>query len=268
MLDLIKVTDCTGLASYEVPYAKVDPTASEGTDGDVPEESEPEFGTVELKPRLFDLITYVSRRIKKMSPLLYESKIRDAVDRALRRILIKMVTNKVLASDLAESKPVVAKSGAELFTPTLLSDIILSYGGDESVDGAATLVLPKADLKAFAAVRGTNEYLPVYSIVPDTANASTGIIKDNNGLSCRYCLDKYVPALSTATLSADVPVKGMFYGSLETAVEMGLWGDLDVTVDESYQFGKKLLSVLGEVMADADVVVQNGVIVVSATLSA
>ena len=42
------------------------------------------------------------------------------------------------------------KSGAFLQA----SRIILAYGGDEGVDGAAVLVLPKEDLKAFAAVRG------------------------------------------------------------------------------------------------------------------
>ena len=157
---------------------------------------------------------------------------------------------------------VTGASGAALFTPNFLSDIILAYGGDEGVDGAAVLVLPKEDLKAFAAVRGKNEYLPVYSIIPDAANPSMGVIKDNNGLSCRYCLNKNVPALSTATLSTTAK-KGMFYGNPQCA-EMALWGGVDVSVNDGYKFGEGLLTILGEVTADADVTTPKGFVVVSA----
>ena len=261
-LDLIKITDCTGMASYKVAYMVDDPTAAAGTEGTVAGESEPTFGSVEFKPTLFNLISYISREIRKQSPLQYESKVKEAVTRALRRILSKRVVDKVLASDLNSVKEVTAASGAALFTPSLLSDIILSYGGDEGVDGAAALVLPKADLKAFAAVRGKNEYLPVYSIIPDASNPSMGVIKDNNGLSCRYCLNKNVPALSTAALSTEA-TKGMFYGNPQCA-ELALWGGLDVTVNDGYKFGEGLLTILGEVTGDANVTVKNGFVVVSA----
>lgn len=265
-LDLIKITDCTGMASYKVAYMVDDPTAAAGTEGTVPTESEPTFGSVEFKPSLFNLIAYISREIRKQSPLQYESKVNESVTRALRRILSKIVVDKVLASDLNTTKELTAASGAALFTPSLLSDIILSYGGDEGVDGAAALVLNKADLKAFAAVRGTNEFLPVYSIVPDASNPSGGVIKDNNGLSCRYCLNKNVTALSTATLGTNA-VKGMFYGNPQCA-ELALWGGLDVTVNDGYKFGEGLLTILGEVMGDANVTVKNGFVVVSAKKSA
>lgn len=265
-LDLIKITDCTGMAAYKVAYMIDDPTAAAGTEGTIPSESEPTFGSVEFKPSLFNLIAYISREIRKQSPLLYESKVNESVTRALRRILSKLVIDRVLTSDLNTVKTVTAASGSALFTPSLLSDIILSYGGDEGVDGAAALVLNKADLKAFAAVRGTNEYLPVYSIVPDASNPSGGVIKDNNGLSCRYCLNKNVPALSTATLSSTA-TKGMFYGNPQCA-ELALWGGLDVTVNDGYKFGEGLLTILGEVMGDANVTVKNGFVVVSATKSA
>ena len=264
-LDLIKITDCTGMASYKVAYMVDDPTAAAGTEGKVPAESEPTFDSVEFKPSLFSLISYISREIRKQSPLQYESRVNESVTRALRRILSKLVIDKVLASDLNTVKEVSAASGAALFTPSLLSDIILSYGGDEGVDGAAALVLNKADLKAFAAVRGTNEFLPVYSIVPDASNPSGGVIKDNNGLSCRYCLNKNVPALSTATLTAN-GTKGMFYGNPQCA-ELALWGGLDVTVNDGYKFGEGLLTILGEVMGDANVTVKNGFVVVTAKLA-
>lgn len=261
-LDLIKITDCTGMASYKVAYMTADPTAAAGTDGSVPTESEPTFGSVELKPSLVSLISYISREIRKQSPLQYEQKVNESTTRALRRYLSKMAVDAALASNLNSTLTLSGASGAALFTPSLLSDIILAYGGEEGVDGAAALVLNKADLKAFAAVRGKNEYLPVYSITPDASNPSMGIIKDNNGLSCRYCLNKNVPALSTASLSSTAK-KTMFYGNPK-CLEMAMWGGVEVNVNEGYKFGEGLLSIRGEATADADVTVKDGFVVVAA----
>lgn len=265
-LDLIKITDCTGMASYKVAYMVSDAVAAAGTEGTVPSESEPAFGSVELKPSVVSLISYISREIRKQSPLQYEQKVNESTTRALRRHLSKNAIDAALASQLTTSHPLTGATGAALFTPTLLSDIILAYGGDEGVEGAAVLVLNKADLKAFAAVRGKNEYLPVYSIVPDPANPSMGVIKDNQGLSCRYCLNKNVPALSTATLSSTA-TKTMLYGNPQ-CLEMAMWGGVEVDVNEGYKFGEGLLTIRGEATASADVTVKNGFVVVTATKSA
>ena len=261
-IDLIKITDATGMAAYKVAYLSADGEAAARTEGAALGESNPTFGSVELKPQLKGIIAYISREIRKQSPLQYEQKVNESVRRSLRRILSQLAITKVMASGLNTVMNVTGASGAALFTPNFLSDIILAYGGDEGVDGAAVLVLPKEDLKAFAAVRGKNEYLPVYSIVPDAANPSMGVIKDNNGLSCRYCLNKNVPALSTATLNTTAK-KGMFYGNPQCA-EMALWGGVDVNVNDGYKFGEGLLTVMGEVTADADVTTPNGFVVVSA----
>lgn len=262
LIDLIKITDCTGMATYKVPYEASDPDAADFTDGQAPSESEPTFGSVELTPKLAGLIAYISREIRKQSPALYEEKVQAAVRRALRRILSKKAVTALLASGLNTTMDLTGATGKELFTPTLLSDIILSYGGDEGVDGVAYLMLNKNDLKAFAAVRGTNEFLPVYSITPDTANPSLGTIKDNNGLSCRYCLNKNITSLATAALNGTAK-KTMVYGNPQ-CLEMGLWGGVEVNVNEGYKFGEGLLTIRGEVMADTNVTVKNGFVVVTA----
>lgn len=260
-IDLVKITDCTGMASYKVAYVASESTAGKITEGQVPGESVPGFGSVELKPSSVGLIAYISEEIRNQSPLLYEEKVQEIVRKALRQKLSEMAIEKCLASSLNVELPVTGASGAALFTPHLLSDIILAYGGDEGVDGAAVLTLNKADLKAFAAVRGKNEYLPVYSIVPDTANPSMGVIKDNNGLSCRYCLNQHVPALSTSNLTAE-GTRGMFYGNPQCA-EMALWGGVKVAVNEGYKFGEGLLTIKGSATADTNVTVKDGFIVVT-----
>ena len=210
------------------------------------------------------------RALAKQSPLNYEEKVRESARRALRRKLNAVAANAILASTLNTAHALEADKsatkGSVLFDEKLLSNIILAYGGDEGVEGSACLYLNKADLLAFAAIRGKNEYLPVYSITPDAANPSTGIIKDNNGLSCRYCLSKDLTALSTATLTTTA-TKHMFYGNPQCA-ELALWGGFEVEVNEGYKFAEGLLTVRGEVTADVDVTVKNGFVVVTAKKAA
>ena len=267
LIDLIKITDCTGMASYKVAVMTADATASQiTTEGTAPTESEPTFAEVSFTPANFGTLAYVSKEIRKQSPLAYEEKVNESARRALRKKLTSVAAAAAIASDLndsyALSAAASATTGAALFDQNLLSNIILAYGGDEGIDGQAVLFLNKADLKAFAAVRGTNEFLPVYSIIPDAATPSTGVIKDNNGLSCRYCLCSDVTALSTLTL-ATTAKKTMFYGNPQS-IELGLWGGFDVAVSEEYKFAEGLLTVRGEVTGDVEVTVKNGVVVVTA----
>ena len=226
LIDLIKITDCTGMASYKVAVMTAAATASQiTTEGTAPTEREPTFAEVSFTPANFGTLAYVSKEIRKQSPLAYEEKVNESARRALRKKLTSVAAAAAIASDLndsyALSAAASATTGAALFDQNLLSNIILAYGGDEGIDGQAVLFLNKADLKAFAAVRGTNEFLPVYSIIPDAATPSTGVIKDNNGLSCRYCLCSDVTALSTLTL-ATTAKKTMFYGNPQS-IELGLW---------------------------------------------
>lgn len=271
LVDLLKVTDCTGMANYKVVYLSGDAAdASAITEGSSPTESEPTFGSVELTPSNYGTIGYISNEIAKQTPLNYEAKVRESARRSLRRKLNSVAVTAILASGLNESMDLSAAAsattGAAFFDGALLSNIILSYGGDEDTGGVGVLFLTKEDLKAFAAVRGKNEYLPVYSITPNAANPSTGIIKDNNGLSCRYCLSKDIKSLSTLTLTTTA-TKTMFYGVPSNA-ELALWGGFDVRVDSSYKFAEGLLAIRGEVTADVDVTVKSGFTVVKAKKAA
>ncbi len=266
LIDLLKMTELEGNAVYKVAVMTADSSANTFTEGTAPTESEPTFAEVSLTPSNVGTLAYVSRMIRKQSPLNYEEKVNESARRALRKKLTGMAVTAITASTLNDSFALSAAStattGAALFDQNLLSNIILAYGGDENVEGAAVLFLNKKDLKAFAAVRGTNEYLPVYSIIPDTATPSTGIIKDNNGLSCRYCLCSDVTALSDLSL-ATTAKKTMFYGNPQAA-ELALWGGFDVEVNDGYKFAEGLLTVRGEVLADVDVTTKGGFVVVTA----
>lgn len=266
LIDLLKITELTGMAAYKVAVMTADATSAAITEGTAPTESEPSFAEVTFTPAPVGTLAYVSKLIRKLSPLDYESKVNESARRSLRKKLTSAAVAAITASDLndsfALSAAAAATTGSVLFDQNLLSNIILAYGGDEGVDGAAVLFLNKKDLKAFASVRGTNEYLPVYSIVPDAATPSTGVIKDNNGLSCRYCICSDVTALSDLSLTTTAK-KTMFYGNPQAA-ELALWGGFDVEVSEDYKFAEGLLTVRGEVTADVDVTAKGGFVIVSA----
>lgn len=267
LIDLLKPTDCTGMAAYKVAVMTGDATASQiTTEGTAPTESEPTFDSVTFTPTQYGTIAYVSKEIRKQSPLNYEEKVTESARRSLRKVLtgvaVTAITGSTLNDKFALSAAAAATNGAVLFDQNLLSNIILAYGGDEGVDGAAVLFLNKKDLKAFAAVRGTNEYLPVYSIVPDATTPSTGVIKDNNGLSCRYCICSDVPALSDLALTTTAK-NTMFYGNPQAA-ELAIWGGYDVEVNDGYKFAEGLLTVRGEVSAAVGVTAKGGFVIVTA----
>lgn len=267
LIDLLKPTDCTGMAAYKVAVMTGDATASQiTTEGTAPTESEPTFDSVTFTPTQYGTIAYVSKEIRKQSPLNYEEKVTESARRSLRKVLtgvaVTAITGSTLNDKFALSAAAAATNGAVLFDQNLLSNIILAYGGDEGVDGAAVLFLNKKDLKAFAAVRGTNEYLPVYSIVPDATTPSTGVIKDNNGLSCRYCICSDVPALADLALTTTAK-NTMFYGNPQAA-ELAIWGGYDVEVNDGYKFAEGLLTVRGEVSAAVGVTAKGGFVIVTA----
>lgn len=265
IVDMVTVEDCTGLGSYRVAYQDSAAEAVAATAGTAPTDSPAGFKYVDLTPATFVALGYVDKGIRKQSPLAYEEKVLASARTALRRQLSKAIATAAPASALAEKLALTSSAATFSFTPSFLSDLILSYGGDESVDGGAVLFLNKADLKALAAVRGKNEYLPVYSILPDAGNPNVGVIKDNYGLSCRYCLNANVPALSTATLTTSA-TSFMFFGDPKN-ITLGLWGSADVDVSDGYKFAEGLLTVRGEVSAAADLTAKNGLVVVTAAKS-
>ena len=87
LIDLIKVTDCTGMGTYRVAYQK-DGIAAAGakTEGTAPTEADVTdmFAYVDLTPTMYATLAYVSKDIRRQSPLDYESKVVAAVRESQR----------------------------------------------------------------------------------------------------------------------------------------------------------------------------------------
>lgn len=253
IVDKVNVTDAEGMGAYKVAFEVTDPVALETAEGVEYNESEPDYATVEITPEKVTVISYISEEVQKQTPLKYEEKVKAAALRALRKKAGEIITAKVKASGITE-KVTLASATIDAHT---LRKIALSYGGDENVVGGCTLYLNKKDLLAFGDVRGTNEKKAVYEITPDTNNPNTGIIKDG-GLSVKYCINSKLTALTEAAAGD----KTMFYGVTEEAVELGLFGDYEIKVSEDFKFSQGLLAIRGSVSLGANVVKQDGVVVV------
>lgn len=241
IIDMVKIVNATGMGAYKVAYQKTDSVAGEQTEGGAYTEGEPTFAFVEITPVTQSIISYISKQVKKQTPLNYQQKVTDSALVALRKRAAKFVTDKMLASALNVALPVAA------IDATTLRKIALSYGGDESVVGAATLFLNKKDLVKFGDVRGSNEKKAIYTITPDAGNPNTGVIAEG-GLSVPYCID------------SDIPEGKMAYGQ-PYVFEFALFSDYEIAVSEDFKFDKGLLAIRGDVEFGGDVTVQGGFVI-------
>lgn len=242
IVDLVKITDASGMGAYKVAYQATDATAATQTEGAAYNESDPTFAFVEIKPQTEAVLSYISKQVRKQTPLNYQGKVNESALVALRKRAAKIITDKIIASTIN------TKINSLVLNEAALRKIAFNYGGDESIVGAATLFINKADLVTLGDVRGSDKK-PVYEITPDASNPNTGIIKDG-GLSVPYCINSN---LTAGTL---------IYGQAKN-FELALFSNYEISVSEDFAFNKGLLAIRGDVELGGDVVVNGGFVVAS-----
>jgi HK97 family phage major capsid protein len=240
IIDLVKITDASGMGAYKVAYLDGDATAATQTEGGEYNASDATFNFVEITPQTEAVISYISEQAQKQTPLNYEAKVNESALVALRKRAAKIATDKILASDLNTKLTGIA------LDEKFLRTVALSYGGDESIIGAATLFINKTDLVTLGDVRGSDKK-PVYEITPDASNPNTGVIKDG-GLSVAYCIDSNLTSGTT------------IYGQAK-CFELGLFSNYDIKVSEDFMFNKGMLAIRGSVSLGGNVVVKGGFVV-------
>lgn len=243
IVDMVKVTNCEGMGKYRVALETADATAAKQTEGAAAANSEPTFKYVDIDPETVAVLSYISKQVRKQSPLNYEAKVRAAALTALRKEAAKIITTAIItdADSLTAQVPVTA-IGADT-----LRKIALNYGGDENVVGNAVLFLNKKALVAFGDVRGSNEKKAVYEITPDASNPNTGIIKDG-GLSVKYCLN--------SNLADDKLIYGQPHN-----FELGLFSKYEINVSEDFAIDKLMLTIVGDVELGGKIVKKDGFVV-------
>jgi HK97 family phage major capsid protein len=240
IVDLVKITDASGMGAYKVAYIDTDATAATQTEGGAYNASEPTFGFVEIHPQTEAVLSYISKQTQKQTPLNYQQKVNDSALVALRKRAAKIITDKLVASTLNTAVSLSALDEKTLRT------VAFNYGGDESIVGAATLFINKTDLVALGDVRGSDKKA-VYEITPDAGNPNTGVIRDG-GLAVPYCID--------SNLTAGTLVYGQAKG-----FELALFSNYEIRVSQDFAFDKGLLATRGDVELGGDVIVKGGFVV-------
>lgn len=241
IVDMVKVTNCEGMGAYKVAYEIASAAAATHTEGAEAAASDMTYNFVEITPQTEAVVSYISKQVRKQSPLNYTDKVRESALTALRKRAAKIITDKILASTLSEAKALTA------IDATTLRTLALTYGGDEGIEGGAVLQLCKADLIKFGDVRGTQEKKAVYEITPDASNPNTGIIKDG-GLAVKYCLN------------SNLASGKLIYGD-PMCFELGLFSNYEIAVSEDHSITKLMLTIVGDVELGGEVVVNKGFVV-------
>lgn len=240
IVDMVKVTDCSGMGTYKVAYEIASATAAKHTEGAEAAASDPTFDFVTITPETAAVVSYLSKEVRRQSPLNYFEKVRASAQTALRKYAAKLIVTQAKASTLTQKMTITA------IAADTLRKLALNYGGELGVEGSAALVLNKANLIKFGDVRGTQEKKPVFEIIPDAGNPNTGMIKDG-GLSVKYVLDNNL---------ADTE---LLYGNLH-CFELGLFSDYEIAVSDDAAITKLMLTIVGDVSLGGGVVVKNGLI--------
>lgn len=263
IVDLVKVVDASGMGGgYKIAYEITDSSAATKTEGTTAAtESEPTFGILTVTAADKALVSYISNKVRKQSPLTYEQKVRDSAMNALRKEASKAIIEALKSSTITQTMD-IGVTGSTSKTGVLdagfLRKLTLNYGGDETVAGGAVLILNKKDLIALGDIRGTNEKRPVFKITPNAQNPNTGLIEDG-GLAVRYVINNNCSALSGTTQTSSA-IKGIYYGNPQ-AIELALFSDYEVKTSEDYKFAEDLLAVRGTVSLGAGMGVYHGFVV-------
>ena len=261
IIDQVTVQDLTGMGAYQEPYVKAEMEAQsqkvETAAGTARTATDPTFGIAELRPREVNVTSFVDRNIARLSPADYYAKVMAMAMRAMRRAIAKMIITgdgegspAMFGITNAKNKASENIFAAETITAidaTTLDQLYFAYGSDVAIGANARLLLTKKNLKAFGALRGTNEKRRLLDIVPDMANPNTGIIRDG-GVVIPY------------SISADVTDGKLLYGDPANYL-LGLFGAYSIRVDESVKAVERMYAILGDVMVGGNLVVDKGFVV-------
>lgn len=261
LIDRVKAVPLNGGETYNRGFVK-----SYGNGGGITAEgaayssNEPVFGYVTIEKQKVTAYTEEPEEMAKLPNADYDGVVEESVTRAVRRKITRQIVNgdgstgtiKGIFYNPASATDDVIDRDTDIsvaaITNTTLDDIIYSYGGDEDVEAVATLILNKADLKAFAMLRD-DKGQKVYTIVN---NGNSGTI---DGVP--FIINSACAALSAAGTAANAYC--MAYGALEN-FELAVFSDIDARKSEDFKFSTGQIAYRASTFVGGAVAVYNGFI--------
>lgn len=243
---------------YVKSYGDGAGTSAEGADYNP---SEPQFGYVTIKKEKITAYTEEPEEMIKLPNADYDSIVEDSVTKAIRRYMSRQIligdgaTSKFkgIFHNPAEAAEQVIDPETDISTITAIDDatldeIIYSYGGDETVEDVAVLILNKKDLKAFAKVRD-KQGRKVYTVVN---HGNTGTI---DGVP--YIINSACKSLSDSATASGAYC--MAYGPLQN-YELAIFSDIDARKSTDYKFKQGQIAYRADIFAGGAVTARNGFI--------
>lgn len=254
LIDGVTVKPLNGGESYQVPY--VDAYGAEGGYTDLGTDYSDTNAVFKYAEIVKTKVTAYSEEPEEMLKLThadYDSEIQKNIRTSLRRKLAREIlvgtggagkfagifSTAATAIDVATDLTITA------IDENTLDDILFAYGGLEDVEDDGVLILSKADLRAFAKVRGTQDKKKVYDI---KLKGGSGTIND-----VPFVINSACKVLATATTGQYL----MAYGPLSN-YQITVFSDTDIQRSTDYKFKQGLIAHKGVVFAGGNVVKKNG----------
>lgn len=263
LIDMVKITALQGGETYERGFVKNYGADGGGAtaEGAAYNDVEPSLGYVTIEKQKVTAYTEEPEEMQKLPNADYDSVVEGSVSMAIRRYLSRQIligdgsTSKlkgIFFNPTKESERVIDPA-TDITTITAIDDgtldeIIYSFGGDEEVEGVATLILNKKDLKAFAKLRD-KQGRKVYTIVN---RGQTGTI---DGVP--FVINSACAAISDSATAAGA--YEMAYGYLQN-YELAIFSDIDVRRSDDYKFKNGQTAFRASMFAGGSVAAWNGFI--------
>lgn len=263
LIDMVKAVPLQGGETYQRGFVKDYGADGAGATAEGAEynDVEPSFGYVTIEKQKVTAYTEEPEEMQKLPNADYDSVIEGSVSKAIRRFLSRQIligdgttaNLKGIFYNPTKAAEQVIDPATDIDTITAIDDgtldeIIYSFGGDEEVEGVATLILNKQDLKAFAKLRD-KQGRKVYTIVN---RGQTGTI---DGVP--FVINSACAAVSDSKTAAGA--YEMAYGYLQS-YELAIFSDIDVRRSDDYKFKNGQTAFRASMFAGGSVAAWNGFI--------
>jgi HK97 family phage major capsid protein len=257
-IDVVNAVVLNGGESYRKGFVKGYGEADYTTETGNYFETDPEFDYVDINKVKITAYTEITDEALKLPNVQYQSYVAQNIQTAIRKKISKMIltgtgTNSFVGIFNAPTNVLPTSSDLSIsgINPDTLDDIVFAYGGDEEVEGTATLFLSKADLAAFAAIRD-NEGRKLYTINP---RGNTGTISSAGSFNVPYIINSAAPALSASGTSNGTYC--MAYG-VPVNYEMPIFSNLTVEESRDFKFRTGQVAYRASIWAGGNVAAHKG----------
>ncbi|WDL98132.1 phage major capsid protein [Alicyclobacillus sp. ALC3] len=261
LVDLVNVIPLQGGVGYTQGFEIQSGEAQYTAEGAVYTESDPQFGYVSIGMAKLASYTEITDEMLKLPNVDYQNYVAQQMITSIKKqlgaqILLGAGGTNQLTGIFSAPANVMPTADCDITTITAIDEntldtLVMTYGGDEAVEGGQWLILNKADLAAFAAVRATTGQ-KLYNI---TLNGQTGTISSDRSYSVNFVINSGAPALSSANTPSGTYT--MAYGS-PSVYELPVFSPIEVMESRDFKFSSGQLAYRASMYAGGNVTKYKG----------